>query len=411
MRMVYTQKGNLYIQDGTNTPRQLTSSGLDYEPIISDDGQKIAFCRTREVLVTATNIYHHVCNLHSISADGSQERPLVTKETLIAPNLGYSAAIEPELLIFAPGTHQVLFITYESFEGQSFQGGPMWDKRLSNDLLVVDIDSGKIKRLVLPGKLVPPGKMKAFKVSPDGNKIAVQTTTQIDVINFTGKIIHANLAPYPPGWELANISFYWAQDSKQLIMLPAAQWDAADYPDDGPDPRVIWKYSLETGEKTEIQLNPAPLEGFSVSPDGNWIAYNAYYYQGKNDENTVPGIYLGNLRDGSVRLINGESCYLDSNFNAFGKNFVMGREDFDWSPDSTHFVYQVFQEKWPSIGDINGANSQLPHIRFTNIVEFSWLDNRYYSYQRKLWKLGMDVPFALEADVDVAFIFMNDKEK
>ena len=45
VRMVYVEGGNLYIRDGLNTPIQLTDSGTDQNPVLSDEGKKIVFYR------------------------------------------------------------------------------------------------------------------------------------------------------------------------------------------------------------------------------------------------------------------------------------------------------------------------------------------------------------------------------
>jgi len=60
---------------------------------------------------------------------------------------------------------------------------------------------------------------------------------------------------------------------------------------------------------------------YEVSPDGNWLLYNYFYYPGKTDESITSGLYPGYLRDGSSQLY------------VAGTNFPV------WNPDSKLFVY------------------------------------------------------------------------
>jgi len=64
--MAYVLEGNLYFQDGSNPPIQLTNRGEDRSPILfSESGDKIFFFRGK--IADA---------LYSISTDGSNEQVL-----------------------------------------------------------------------------------------------------------------------------------------------------------------------------------------------------------------------------------------------------------------------------------------------------------------------------------------------
>ena len=83
-RDVFIENGNLYIRDGINKAVQLTRSGKDTDPILSDDGKKIVFYRGAAY-----------DNVYSINADGTQEKPIIISKTL--PVLGRGKCNLPDL--------------------------------------------------------------------------------------------------------------------------------------------------------------------------------------------------------------------------------------------------------------------------------------------------------------------------
>ena len=53
--MAYTIDGNLYLQDGTNPPIQLTNDERrDHTPVFSDDGEKIVFGHIQNIAIFKT---------------------------------------------------------------------------------------------------------------------------------------------------------------------------------------------------------------------------------------------------------------------------------------------------------------------------------------------------------------------
>ncbi|HKI54288.1 MAG TPA: hypothetical protein VJ987_09195, partial [Anaerolineales bacterium] len=75
-KMAYVVDGNIYLQNGTNAPIQLTSGEKDVFPTFSDDGEKLVFLRG---LIPR--------DLYSANLDGSGERLLISGRTLssVAP--------------------------------------------------------------------------------------------------------------------------------------------------------------------------------------------------------------------------------------------------------------------------------------------------------------------------------------
>jgi len=157
LHMAYIIDGNLYFQDGSNPPVQLTNSGEDSSPIFSDDGEKIAFNRGKKDQL----------DIYFINVDGSEEQAIVTTSQLMNLNTGYDNSTAAYFKSFLPGTHNLLFSTYQLLEGGTV--------KYNRDLLIVDTDTAKITRRSNYGS--------DFYISPDGNFIAIDAIGRIDVID------------------------------------------------------------------------------------------------------------------------------------------------------------------------------------------------------------------------------------
>ena len=141
LRMAYVIDGNLYVQDSSKRPVQLTDSGLDRSPIFSDDGERVVFYRGEAFYI------------YSIHTDGSQEQVLVTPDLMTKLNLGYSELTKIGNIAFIPGTHQLLFNTIEvkPWSDNAPHISSM-DVQPNQDVLLMDIDSKEVKRLLAPGE-------------------------------------------------------------------------------------------------------------------------------------------------------------------------------------------------------------------------------------------------------------------
>jgi len=361
LRMVYTKDGNLYIQDGTNAPRQLTSSGLDREPIISDDGQKIVFYRR---LPTEPD------QVYSISADGSQEQPVITRSILNALNLGYFDPdyVRAEYVVFVPGTHLLLFDTMMISPEQASSGSGAHTSY--DDLLVVDTDTAKIKHLF--------GYMQVyqFNVSPNGKLIAIQTTDRVKIIDITGRVVRTLLTydiynghGWKEGelWREFRLNFYWTGDSSALFVFIPRDWDEVDY-DYHFALYNVWKYPLNGASPVKINLAPSPSIPQEISPDGKWLVYYYApqlpdYYITDADRSFEPGIYMANLQDGSTKFLTNES------------NFFYN--DLHWSPDSAHFgYYGGFGDEHEYFGNLVGEITPKEDVQSF----FGWVDGNHYLF-------------------------------
>lgn len=327
LRMVYVMKGNLYLQDGDTAPIQLTNSGSDSLPLISDDGMKISFYREKI--------------LYSINADGSNEQELVTNDLLLTLGPDYDELTRVCHKVFVPHTHLLLFNT--CFHLDKFT------TMHNGDLFITDTDTGKTKNLR------PSGQAGGYYVSPDGKMIAIDVDDHIDILDLDGTILRDRFITYTLSQPIPLSSVVsWTSNSKELIVaLPSEIF----YDDSYLPPRyTIWRYSLDTGKGTRIDLDFPPIghKEAEFSPDGNWAIYNNYE-QG--------AFYIGDLREGRTELYEPRpGAYTYSH----------------WSPDSAHFVYEKY-EKVTGRALYLGSYDKLPI--FIGKGDFiGWIDSERYLY-------------------------------
>lgn len=383
LRVAYVIDGNIYVQDSGGQPVQLTYSGEDRNPTFSGDGEKIVFFR---------GPLKEQHRLYTINADGSQEQALITGSILTSLGLGYNESTELDNLVFVPGTHQMLFDTQEfEITGDEERDRQHFGGNKNLDLLIVNIDTMEFARLQ------DPGKAGLFRVSPNGKLV----TDSYNVFGINGDIVHSNLITHLPAWEGEGIFLFWTQDSSKVIILPPIKGNAD--PMDGPEPRTIWQYPIDGSPAFEVRLYPAPMAHyFTLSPDGNWIAYSYFHYTGKTDDAFPNGVYLGNLRDGSLRVLGSSSYGAPSSYY--------------WSLDNQYFIFYDDNHS-PSLylGNTHGDITPLGSGRF-----IGWIDNkRYISYTRggiamrtvneEKSVLILDLPedFRYSYDAPLIYVFVN----
>jgi len=289
--MAYVIDGNLYFQDGNNSPVQLTNSGEDWRILFfSEDGEKLFFLRG----ITPFSLY-------SINVDGSHEKALVSNNILQTLGTEYNEATMICHINLVPNTHVLLFKTcfYPEPDNYNVLGG-------NNELLAVDGDTGDVN------KLLPPGQVSDYYISPDGRLLAIHAKGHVDIFDINGKIIRRNLLTYTPSEPVyLPPGIHWIQDSNGLIVvLPLPTF----FDTSGGAPHyTVWRYALDGSPGIQVPLVPIPKDLVSVSPDGNWVAY-------RDDQGAL---YLGDLRDGSAQLYESRP----------------GFSLFEWSLDSRYFVY------------------------------------------------------------------------
>ena len=349
LRTVYiTSDGNLYVYDSGKSAIQLTQDvkeSTEYRPpLISDDGQKIIFYRAGESSLDS---------VYTINADGTGEQVLVNPALLSVFGKEYDEFTTLFSLAFVPGTHLLLFNTYQQSNFDLETAG--WLPIVGNDLFIVNTDTSEITQLKVPRQ------GGNFLAAPNGTWVAVQTLDHIDVIDVQGQMIHHNLVTYTKSEAHIVVPMSWTSDSKELIILPS---EIPLFVGGVPIVRNIWRYPVNGGSGTEIKITPPVVYyAYAVSPDGNWIAYS--YDTGGLDPQTTSGVYLGNLRDGTSQLL-----YVPPPNENTGLVDVPLYYD-TWSPDSKNFVFHDFLI---FMGNIDG---EIVSLGWGEGI-LGWIDDKHY---------------------------------
>jgi len=334
LRMAYIIDGNLYFQESSKSPVQLTDKGDDWNVLFfSEDGERVFFFRDA--------IRH---DLYSINVDGTQEQALVTKDLLAAFGSDYDKSTTPCEPVLVPHTHFLIFRTCSHPDELT--------TIYNSDLFIADTNANQVKNLF------PREQGGTFYVSPNGSMLALDRLGHIDILSIDGKVVHSKVITYAISEPVPLSPYvYWTSDSKELVAaLPINTfYDTSQSPT-----YAIWRYSLDTGEKMHISLNPPPMsnEPMWVSPYGDWITYN------NRDEQSF---YLGNLREGG----------------ALPYEIAL---PYAWSQDNVHFLYAVPQSGGSDLylAAVNGSSVYVGKGEF-----MSWLNaSRYIFFVNQTFIMG-----------------------
>ncbi|MCB2178403.1 hypothetical protein KQH61_00630 [bacterium] len=336
LRMAYIIEGNLYLQDGSNPPIQLTDDERpDQNPVFANDGEKIVFLR---------GLIPH--DLYSINPDGSQEQVLVSGSILSQLGLRYDELSEIKHFEFIPGTHQLVFITGQLKEEDldlPYREN-LWTEP-NNDLLFVDADTAEIKQVLAHDQRA------GFEIAPTGNMIAIAWEGHINIVDLEGQVINRDLITYPETGPYVPAPYiFWNEDATELIVTMTL---VTEYTYEGPDPRTVWRIPLDGSPKTQITFDPPILSrSYTISTDGYWILYD-YYSPYEPNDSITEGLYLGNLFNGDSQLI---------------EEYVTWSM---WSPDNIHFLYTT--NEW-FLGKID---EQTKPIAIQGLP-LGWLDTNHF---------------------------------
>lgn len=321
--MLFAKDGDLYFQDGENSPIKLTYvGGNSPEMLISDDNQKVILFREGP---DANAIY-------SINTDGSNERIIVPNQSL--PPRSYWK----NTVAFVPNTHLLVYATYDCSE-------QAMDTRCAVDVSIVDVDTGVTKKLVSSYEHEPYNFDGNFKVSLDGSMITVYSAGKIDLYNINGNVIARNILPYTPSAPDSRLIFpviSWVNNSDEIVIgIPDQNFFTNAW---GNLPTYsLWKYQVKTNTLDKLIMDPMPVifpglsHIFKVSPDGKWILY-----VGEDMKQ-----YIGNLESGMSK--------------AYGTILT----NSEWSQNSIYFFD----------GNIFGS-VDTPMIELTSFAK--WVDSDHF---------------------------------
>ncbi len=245
LRVVYVKSGNLWLWDETDSI-QLTRSGQDDRPKISDDGQVIAFSRNGE--------------LWAVNADGSQERVLASSADLSKLPHSATGKLEVSEFDFAPRSRAIFFntvITGEGFPDLQF------------DLAKVDPGAPRVESLLKNGQ----GGQPVF--SPDGGKIALVQPEKISIINADG-------SGFKTLFKFKLVSTYseWFY-LPEIVWMPDSSGFKTVIPAHAPleNPKELTRLYFipaaggEVAKLAEFLAAPVFLAGAYISPDGTKVIY------------------------------------------------------------------------------------------------------------------------------------------
>jgi Tol biopolymer transport system component len=350
MPNAYIKDNNIYFQSSEGQPVQLTSSGKDRDPILSDDGQKIAFYRGE-----AND------NINYINSDSGQEYGFIVSETPLLTGKG--EIVSPT---FVPGTHMLLFNTYLCgprlglYDGADCTAG----------VFSIDTDLGKVETVVnnLSGSS---WRDRNFEISPNGKYVSVAGSGHIDIYAASSshfKLAYPNVINYyittPDEYLPAQ---YWLPNSSGLIAILAADGEYND-PADPPSQYTAYRYTIKDKQGVQLLLDKFMIrgDGWSISPNRNWMLFtgNDSGYYAWQDEALN---YLVNLNDSHTQAYEGIGWPLSN---------------CQWSPDSKHFVSSTNT----FAGFIGSVDGSTPIPVGGSFLE--WIDNTHYYYA--VWENTID---------------------
>lgn len=343
LRMAYIVDGNLYVQDGSLSPKKLSEGGEDWYPLFSDDGEKIIFYRGEKI--------DNNNSIFSVNIDGSQMQEIITTAWLDTLGAGTKAGH----LAFVPNMHQIIFNTYLCPHNEDLSSG------CTVGLFLTDTDTGKLKEIVKPtlgGRLPLDGDSRwegNFSISTDGKYLSVAHAGQIDILSIDGKAIHRNIMEYLPGMPVELYPrVYWFADSSGLIAALPAEKEYKFWMNSGDPAYTIWRFTFDGNVATQIPLDPplswAHMESndiISISPNREWVIYFTEDYK----------LYKGNLLNGNTNLLLPYRYFLP----------------MLWSSDNTHFA-NLENPEGNILGSVNAPLGYPPGLFL------GWIDAKRFIY-------------------------------
>lgn len=353
LSVAYVKDGNVWLWREGNIAAPLTTSGNVTNVTLSTDGKVVAFQR---------NIDDYHSELWSVNSDASGEHLLISVDEFNSFDrdkwLEEAKALVPHRFDFIPNTHILAYNTRLSFEGPGLV--------IFDDLRLVNTDT--IEKLTL----LPSGQGGEFVYSPNGQEIAISTSTTISLVHTDGAN-RREVLTYPMVSTYSEYSFYaipiWAADSSSLrVAIPPA-----DPLGDPRQPTTLWTIPLDGNSASQIgSIMAAPFSGAenSISPDLSHVAYASEV-----------GDLAQNLRDFHLADPTGANqvTLLSNQFVAFSS----------WAPDSQHFIIVAGEPASVQLGDLQ--NNFQPITENSDVVAYvTWVNANQVLYAKGVgdnWEL------------------------
>ncbi|HNT54152.1 MAG TPA: hypothetical protein PKG95_05530 [Anaerolineaceae bacterium] len=265
LQVVFVQTGNLWLWRAGGGAVQLTSDGGAAQARLSPDGLKVAYSRW----MTEFNK-----ELWLINSDGTGNRMLLSAEDIASLDTEKSLSLYD--FWWLPDSQRIGYETQFVVE----IGVPR-----NMDFQVIDTLTGE------RGTFVPAGQGGNVLASPDGQKLAVTTATDIRVIELaTG--LQRMLLSYPFIYTYSEWAYIptpvWSNDSESLGVIIPPQESLGVETVSG----TLWVVPLRAAPyaAAEVHLSPIFLGPYlSVAPSLN------YYLHGTGNEPGLTQVNLGTV--------------------------------------------------------------------------------------------------------------------
>lgn len=372
--VIYVKDGNLWRWDASGN-NQLTVSGDVQQPQLSPDGKLVAFLRP-------VGDFH--TEMWMIDVTGENERVLVSVDDLNTIGGGFrdpnAVAIAPYEFEWVPNTHLVAFNTQQILQGPGLF--------LLDDFHLVDADRIELKLVLLSGW------GGVFRISPNGEKVALSTPTQISLANLDGSDFRQVLQ-YPQIITYSDYRYYarpvWKPDSSGLwVAIPSV--DPLVEP---VEPTSLYEIVPDDGNAKLVNqiMTVSFIETpVSYSPDAEYLIY---LRESGNPQDHLRELYISKP-DGSGAWM-------------YQRDYLL--KYVGWSIDSRRFLYTVGENQSAWLGDVNAAAvSILPE--YNPIDQIKWIDRDNFLFTRVNYDaadlfLGnvQSPPRLLETRIDPPMIF------
>jgi Tol biopolymer transport system component len=259
-RVIYTKEGNVFVWDEvTSQSKTVFASGDVTRVAMSDDGQVIAFVRHSESRVA----------LWAVDWNGRNPRELVSAKTFHERLETVEFESEPigvgiGELEWIPGTHRLIYNgTFMIGSGHYFA---------SRDIYLLDVDTLS-ETLVARDIVIDPVYQMNIVPSPDGQRLALITSTGLSFLNVDGSNPRNNILAYSPvGASSPPILMptgIWTQDSSAFLTTGSLNMD-----EQLNLSFSIWRVPVDGSALEALTpiLNGRP-DSVTFSPDGKSVAF------------------------------------------------------------------------------------------------------------------------------------------
>jgi dipeptidyl aminopeptidase/acylaminoacyl peptidase len=281
--------GNLLVwQTGDEYARRI-AAGTVIRPLISPDGQRVAFTRGPQGNALALWVTD-VTGVAAQELAGPPDLTIDIDASQFTRQIGQVAWLDASTILF-----NTLIVP----------AGPNPGGGKADDLWRVDLLDGSVRRLL------PDGQGGDFAISPDGTYLALvtpgrygQTPGQIRLTTAQGEA-EATLLSFEAVSTASEYAFYpdlhWRPDSSELLTaIPDPDLVYPPAAGDSPRTAALWRLGVD-GSAAQIGAVPAAFFGLPQwSPEGEWLTYLQQI--GDPADNTL-GLMLADGSGGSAEQL------------------------------------------------------------------------------------------------------------